>query len=115
MEDTSRGDIVDEENYSDTGSVATCLIECSEGIITSVQEGLVPPVNPPLTDPLGPTLVRVNSLGEIVTEDYPRLLSRPFEEENMESGQPDQSEGFTTPIQTSRISDPRRTLVFPLW
>jgi hypothetical protein len=114
-EDTSRGDIVDEENYSDTGSVATPLIEHSEGVITSVQEGFIHPTNPPLTNPLGPLLVRVNSLGEIVTEDYPRLPSRPFEEENMESGQPNQSEGFTTPVQTSGISDPSRTLVHPLW
>jgi hypothetical protein len=84
-EDTSHGDIVDEGNYSDTGSVATPLIEHSEGVITSVQEGFIPPANPPLTNPFGPLLVRVNSLGEIVTEDYPRLPPRPFEEENMEA------------------------------
>jgi hypothetical protein len=35
-EDTSRGDIVDEGNYYDTGSGAPPLIERSEGVITSV-------------------------------------------------------------------------------
>jgi len=114
-EDTSHGDIVDEGIYFDTRSATSPLIECSEGIITIVHEGFFPPANPPLTDPLGPLLVQVNSLGEIVTEDYPRLPSRNFEEENMESVKPDQSEGFTTPIQTSRISYPNRTLFLPLW
>jgi hypothetical protein len=71
--DTSRGDIVDEENYFDTGSVATPLIKHSEGVITSVQEGFIHPTNPPLNNPLGPLLFRVNSLGEIVSEDYFRL------------------------------------------
>jgi hypothetical protein len=35
-EDTSRGDIVDEGNYYDTGSGDPPLIERSEGVITSV-------------------------------------------------------------------------------
>jgi hypothetical protein len=56
------------------------LIEHSEGVITSLQEGFIHPKNPPLTNPIGPILVSVNSLEEIVTEDYLRLLSSSFEE-----------------------------------
>jgi hypothetical protein len=86
LEDTFHGDIVDEGNYSDSQSDATPLIELSKGVITSDQEYFIPPTKPTLTNPFGPLLVRVNSLGEIVTEDYPILSSRPFEEEKKESG-----------------------------
>jgi hypothetical protein len=114
-EDTSRGDIVDEGNYYDNRSVSTPFIECSKGVITSAHEGFVPLANPPLTNTFVPLLVSINSLGEIVIEDYLRLSSRPFEEENMEARQPGLSEGFTTPVQTSGILYPSRTLVHPLW
>jgi hypothetical protein len=40
-EDTFHGEVVEEENYSDTGSVATPLIEHPEGEIVIVQEGFV--------------------------------------------------------------------------
>ena len=56
-EDTSRGDIVDKGNYSDTRSVSTPLIEHSKGVITSVQEGFFPSENTPLTNLFGPLLV----------------------------------------------------------
>jgi hypothetical protein len=70
--------VVDEENYSETGSVATPLLPHSEGSIVVYQEGFNPPTNPPFTNPLDPLLVRVNSSGEIIPEDYPRLPSRTF-------------------------------------
>jgi hypothetical protein len=91
------------------------LIEFFEGVITIFHQGFIHLVNPPLNNLVGPLLVRVNSSGEIVTEYYPRLPSRPFEEENMESGKPNKSEGFIAPIQTSGILDPSRTPVPPRW
>ena len=56
-EDNFCGEVVEEENYSDTGSVATPLIEHLEGQIIIVWEGFFLPLNPPLTNPLDPILV----------------------------------------------------------
>jgi hypothetical protein len=58
-EDHSREEVINEENYSESGSATTPLIDHLEG--PSFQEGFVPPANPPLTDPLGPLLVQINS------------------------------------------------------
>jgi hypothetical protein len=86
------------ENYSDTGSVATPLIEHPEGAIVVVQEVPTPPANPSLTNPLDPLLLRVDSSGNIIVEYYPRLPSRPYEERDMESEQPNPNEEYTTPV-----------------
>jgi len=67
------------ENYSDTGSPTTPLIENPEGAIVVVQESPTPPTNLALTNPLDPLLLQVDSLGKIIIEDYPRLPSRPYE------------------------------------
>jgi hypothetical protein len=67
--DTFHGEVVEEENYSDTGSVATPLIEHPEGGIVIVHESVVSPVNPPLTNPLDLVLVQVDSLENIIPED----------------------------------------------
>jgi hypothetical protein len=56
--DTFREEIVREENYYDTGSVATPLIEHREGTLVIVQEGYILPVNLALTNPLDPLLVQ---------------------------------------------------------
>jgi hypothetical protein len=56
-EDNFCGEVVEEENYSDTGSIGTPLIEHLKGSILIVHEGFVSPVNTPLTNPLDALLV----------------------------------------------------------
>jgi hypothetical protein len=112
LEDTYHEEV---ENYSYTGSVVTPLIEHPEGAIVVVQEGPTPSANSALTKPLDPLLLRVNSLGNIIVEDYPRLPSRPYEEREMESKQPNPNEEYTTPICSTEMVDPHQTLVCPIW
>jgi hypothetical protein len=111
-EDTYREEA---ENYSDTGSVATPLIEHPEGAIVVVQEGPTPPANPDLTNPLDPLLLRVDSSRNIIVEYYPRLPSRPYEELDMEPEQPNQNEEYTTHVHSTEMVDPHQTHVRPIW
>jgi hypothetical protein len=81
LEDTFREEV---ENYLNIWSATTPLIEHLVGEIITVQEGPVLPVNLTLTNPLDPLLLRVDSSGNIIAEDYPRLSSRSFGQLDME-------------------------------
>jgi len=82
-EDLSQEEVINEENYYESGGASTPLIHNPEE--PSFQEGFVPPANPSLTNPLSPPLVQINSSGEFET-DYHRLPLVEFEDiVNMES------------------------------
>jgi hypothetical protein len=74
LEDTYPEEV---ENHSYVGSVSTHLLENHERSFIAVQEGSTLPINPYLTILHDLLLVRVDSSGNIVVEDHPRLPSRP--------------------------------------
>jgi hypothetical protein len=72
------------------------------------------PVNPLLNVPQDPVFLRINSSGDVVVEDYPRIPSGPFVESGVDEP-PFPSEAFRTPVQTSGIFNPSSIPVRSLW
>jgi hypothetical protein len=90
------------------------LIKNLEGAIVVVHKHPTPPTNLALTNRLDPLLLRVDSSGNIIVEDYPRLPSRPYEEHDMEPEQPNPNEEYTTPFHSTEMVDPHQTHVCPI-
>jgi len=57
----------------------------------------------------------VDSLGNIVVEDHPRLPSRPYDQLDMEPRQPTSNEENTTLVRSTIMVDPQQTHVHPIW
>jgi len=111
-EDTYREEV---QNYLDVRSVATPLIENTEGVIVVVQKVPNPHANPSLKNPHNPLLLRVDFSGNIVVEYYPRLPSIPYEECDMEPEQPNFNKEFTTPFLSTKMVDPQQNLIHLIW
>jgi hypothetical protein len=65
--------------------------------------------------PHDPLLVRVDSSGNIVVEDHHSLPSRPYNQLDIETIQPNFNEEYTTPIFSTEMVDPQKTLVRSIW
>jgi hypothetical protein len=84
-EDTYREEL---KNLSGIGSVSTPFLENPKRALVTVLEGSTLPTNLDLEIPHDLLLVQVDSSGNIVVEDHPGLLSRPYNQLDKEPIQP---------------------------
>jgi hypothetical protein len=80
-EDNYHGEV---ENQSDTGSVVSPPLDNSEGALVTV-ENPTPRTTSVLVTPLEPLFLRLDSLGNVIDEEVPRLPERVFTETYMGS------------------------------
>ena len=112
LEDTYREEV---ENHLDTGSVATPFLENPKRDLVMVEEGSPLPINLFLLVPLDLLLVRLDSLGKIVVEDYLHLPSRSYNQLDMEPIQSNFNEEYTTLVRSDAMVDPHQTLIRSIW
>jgi hypothetical protein len=84
------------ENRSDAESASILLLANPERALVTVEEDPIPPINPVSQVPIEPLLLRLDSLGNIIEEYYPRLPSRPYTETQMEHTQPNFNDEYMT-------------------
>jgi hypothetical protein len=72
------------ENQSDAGSVISPPLDNSEGALVTV-ENPTPHTTSMLVTPLEPLLLRLDSLGNVIDKEVPRLPERTFIETYMGS------------------------------
>jgi hypothetical protein len=57
----------------------------------------------------------MESSGNILVEDYPKLPSRPYNKLDMEPIQPNFNEDYTTLVCSTKMVDPQKNLVHSIW
>jgi hypothetical protein len=72
------------------------------------------PVNLLLSVIQDPFLLGINSLGDIVVEDYTRIPNGPYTESSVDDP-PFQSESFITMVHTARIFNPSSVPIHSFW
>jgi hypothetical protein len=101
--DTYREEV---ETHSDVGSDVTPLLTNPERALVTVEEGTLP-INLALQVPIELLLLRLDSFGNVIAEDYPRLSSRPYIKTNMESTQPYFNDEYMTHVHPANIVNPQ--------
>jgi hypothetical protein len=94
------------ENRSDVGSVATPLLENPESTLVTVEDP-IPHTIPVSEAPIEPLLVRLDSFGNVIEEEVPRLPLRPYTETQMEDTQHDYDE-YTTLVWSAGMVNPQQ-------
>jgi hypothetical protein len=99
------------ENQSDAGSVIAPPLDNSEGALVTV-ENITTSVS---ITPLEPILVRLDSLGNVIDEEVPRLPKRIFTETYMGSTEPIFGDEYRTPVHPSTAVDTNPTPARSVW
>ena len=85
------------ENQSDAGSAIAPPLDNLEDALVTVEN----PTTPMSVTPLEPLLVRLDSLGNVIDEEVPRLPERIFTETYMGSTEPIFGDEYRTPSHPS--------------
>jgi hypothetical protein len=107
-EDKNRREV---ENQSHTGSDISPLLDNSEGALVTVEN----PTTSVSVTPLDPLFFCLDSLGNIIDDEVPRLLERTFTKTYMGSTQPIFGDEYRTPICTSTTIDTNPTPACSVW
>jgi hypothetical protein len=99
------------ENQSDAGSVIAPPLDNSEGTLVTVEN----PTTSMLVTPLEPLLVHLESLGNIIDEEVPRLPERTFTKTYMGSTELIFGDEYRTPICPSTEVDTNPTPACYVW
>jgi hypothetical protein len=99
------------ENQSDAGSVIAPPLDNSEGALVTVEN----PTTSMLVTPLKPLLVRLDSLGNVIEKEVPRLPERIFTETYMGSTEPIFGDEYRTPVCPSTAEDTNTTPSHYVW
>jgi hypothetical protein len=67
------------------------------------------------TAPLEPLFLRLDSLGNVIEEEIPRLPERPYTKTYMVSTEPFFGDGYRTPIRPTTTVDTNPTPSFSVW
>jgi hypothetical protein len=65
--------------------------------------------------PIEPLLLRLDSLGNVIEEECPRLSLRPYTETQMENTQHDYNDEYMTPVWSTDMVNPQQTHVRSIW
>jgi hypothetical protein len=110
-EDNYRGEV---ENQSDIGSVVTPLLENQEGALVMV-ENPTPHTTSVSVTPLKPLFLRLDSLGNVIDEEVPRLSERDFIETYMGSTEPTFGDEYRTLVRPTTAVDTNPTPARYVW
>jgi hypothetical protein len=99
------------ENPSDTESVIAPLLDNPEDALDTVEN----PTTHVSVTPLEPLLVRLDSLGNVIDEEVPRLLERIFIETYMGSMEPIFGDEYRTPVRPSTAVETSPTPIRSVW
>jgi hypothetical protein len=94
LEDNYRREV---ENQSDAESAIAPPLDNLEDTLVTVEN----PTTPVSVTPLEPLLVRLDSLGNVIDEEVPRLPERIFTETYMGSTEPIFGDEYRTPVHPS--------------
>jgi hypothetical protein len=78
-------------------------------------EDPIPPINHVSQVPIEPLLLQLDSLGNVIEEECPRLLSRPYTETQTKHTQQDYNDEHTPHVQYVGMVNPQQTLVRSIW
>ena len=96
------------ENPSDAESVISPPLDNPEDALVTI-------ANPTSVTPLEPLLLRLDSLGNVIDEEVPRLPERIFTETYMGSTQPIFGEEYRTPIRPGTAVNTNPTSSHSIW
>jgi hypothetical protein len=99
------------ENQSNVESVIAPLLDNSEGALVTVEN----PTTYMSVTPLEPLLVHLDSLGNVIDEEIPRLLKRIFTKTYMGSTKPIFGDEYRTLVHPSTIVDTNPTPAHSVW
>jgi hypothetical protein len=99
------------ENRSGAGSAIAPPLDNSEGALVTVEN----PTTSVSVSPLEPILVHLDSLGNIIDEEVPRLPERIFTETYMGSTEPIFGDEYRTPVHPSTAVDTNPTPAHSVW
>jgi hypothetical protein len=102
------------ENQSDTGSVIAPPLDNSKGALVTV-ENPIPHTTSMSVTPLEPLFLRLDSLGNIIDKEVPRLPERNFTETYMGSTEPTFGDEYRTPVCPSTAVDTNPTHARYVW
>jgi hypothetical protein len=108
LEDNYRREV---ENQSNVGSVIAPPLDNSEGALVMSEN----PTTSMSVTPLEPLLVHLDSLGNIIDEEIPRLLERTFIETYMGSTEPIFGDEYRTLVRPSTVVDTNPTPAHSVW
>jgi hypothetical protein len=86
-----------------------------QNIVISQEDTFVTTVDPTSVTPLEPLLLRLDSLGNFIHKEVPRLPERPFTETYMGTTQPIFGEESRTPIHPSTAVSISPTTTHSIW
>jgi hypothetical protein len=110
-EDNYHGEV---ENQSDAGSVISPSLDNSEGALVMV-ENIIPHTTYVLVTSLEPLFLHLDSDGNVIDEEVPRLSERNFTKTYMGSTEPIFGDEYRTPVRPSTIVDTNPTLSCSIW
>jgi hypothetical protein len=99
------------ENRSDTGSVISPPLDNSEGTLVAVENT----TTSVFVTPLEPLLVHLDSLGNVIDEEIPRLPERIFTETYMGSTKPIFGDEYKTLVRPSTAVETNLTPARSIW
>jgi hypothetical protein len=102
------------ENQSDAGSVISPLLDNLEGALVTV-ENPIPHTTYVSVTPLKPLLLRLDSLGNVIDEEVPRLPERTFTETYMGSTEPIFGDEYRNHVCPSTVVDTNPTPTHSVW
>jgi hypothetical protein len=99
------------DNHSDAGSAISHPLDNLEGVLVTVEN----PTTPVSVTPLEPLLVRLESLGNVIDEEIPRLPERIFTETYMGSTKPIFGDEYRNIVRPSTTVETNPTPAHSVW